>query len=243
MTPDASVLLERRPGEPLYRWVADDLRARIRAGEFPLGHPLPTEAELSVRYRASRITVRHALALLDQEGLIHREQGRGSFVRPRAITVGPRRLTSFTEEIRERGERQASELLSIERLSAPAGSPLDDAGLCVRLERLRRADGRPIAFQVTWLPEALGEGADEALRDGGSLYEHLRSRHALVVDSADETYRVGTPDARIAALLGVRIGSPVFQVERVGFAGTRRVEWTQSVVRGDGYEVHIHLKR
>ena len=235
----------RRDGEPLYRQLADDLRARILAGEFPVPDAMPTEAQLSQRYRASRITVRHALALLDQEGLVHREQGRGSFVRPRAIAVGPRRLTSFTQEMRERGAQQGSELIAVELVSVPSEVPIDvDASRrCVRLERIRRADGHPIAHQVTLVPHELGEGIESALAASGSLYDYLRSRHALAVDSADETYRVGAADTRSAELLGVEPGTPVFMVERVGFSGARRIEWTRSVVRGEDYEVHVHLKR
>ncbi|MFN8519457.1 MAG: GntR family transcriptional regulator [Chloroflexota bacterium] len=235
----------RRNGEPLYRQLAEDLRARILAGEFVVTEPMPTEAQLSEHYRASRITVRHALALLDQEGLVHRKQGRGSFVRPRTISVGPRRLTSFSQEISERGSRQSSELISVEWIALPPGAPVDSgpSGACVRLERIRSADGRPIAFMVTIIPAELGEGIEQALAGNGSMYEHLRRAHALDIDSADETYRVGAADARAAGLLGIQPGTPVFLVERVGFAGARRMEWTRSVVRGDDYEVHVHLKR
>ncbi len=242
---DAPRTALRRTGEPLYRQLADDLRTRILAGEFPVPDAMPTEAQLSQRYRASRITVRHALALLDQEGLVHREQGRGSFVRPRAIAVGPRRLTSFTEEIAERGAQQRSELIGVEHLRAPADAPIDadEERRCVRLERIRSADGRPIAHQVTLLPAELGDGVEAALAAGGSLYDYLRRRHALEIDSADETYRVGGADTRSAGLLGVQPGTPVFMVERVGFAGARRVEWTLSTVQGEDYEVHVHLKR
>jgi GntR family transcriptional regulator len=235
----------RRTGQPLYRQLAEDLRARILAGEFSVSEPMPTEAQLSERYRASRITVRHALGLLDQEGLVHREQGRGSFVRPRAITVGPRRLTSFTQELRERGSRQASDLIAVERMPIPQDAPLDPgpSGDCVRIERVRRADGRPIALMVNTIPAELGEGIEAALARNGSMYDYLSTQHALEVDSADETYRVGAADAHAALLLGVEQGAPVFLVERVGFAGARRMEWTRSVVRGDDYEVHVHLKR
>ncbi len=235
----------RRTGEPLYRQLADDLRARILAGEFPAPAPIPTESQLSQRYRTSRITVRHALELLDHEGLVHREQGRGSFVRPRAITVGPRRLTSFTQEMQERGARQASELIAMERSGIPADAPLDGdaSGRCARLERVRRADGRPIAYQVTLIPVELADDIESALSDGGSLYHYLRVRHALEIDSADETYRVGVADVRSAELLAIPPGTPVFMVERVGYAGARRVEWTRSIVRGEDYEVHVHLKR
>ena len=77
----------QRSGPPLYRQLADDLRARILDGEFSATEPIPTEAQLSDGYHTSRITVRHALDLLEREGLVHREQGRGSFIRPRAIAV------------------------------------------------------------------------------------------------------------------------------------------------------------
>jgi GntR family transcriptional regulator len=235
----------RRNGQPLYRQLAEDLRARILAGEFAVSEPMPTEAQLSARYRASRITVRHALALLDQEGLVHREQGRGSFVRPRGITVGPRRLTSFTQELRERGSRQGSDLIAVDRIPLPSGAPVDPgpSGACVRIERVRRADDRPIAFMVSFIPAEFGEGIKSALEADGSLYAYLSTRHAIEIDSADETYRVGAADAHAAKLLGLEPGTPVFLVERVGFAGARRMEWTRSVVRGDDYEVHVHLKR
>jgi GntR family transcriptional regulator len=235
----------RRNGEPLYRQIAEDLRTRIHAGEFAVSEPIPTEAQLSDHYRASRITVRHALAMLDQEGLVHREQGRGSFVRPRTITVGPRRLTSFTQELRERGSRQGSDLISVERLALPPDAPVDpgESGDGVRIERVRRADGRPIALMVSVIPAELGEGIEGALAVNGSMYAFLSAVHALEIDSADETYRVGAADAHAARLLDLEPGTPVFLVERVGFAGARRMEWTRSVVRGDDYEVHVHLKR
>jgi GntR family transcriptional regulator len=127
----------------------------------------------------------------------------------------------------------------------PQDAPLDPgpSGDCVRIERVRRADGRPIALMVNTIPAELGEGIEAALARNGSMYDYLSTQHALEVDSADETYRVGAADAHAALLLGVEQGAPVFLVERVGFAGARRMEWTRSVVRGDDYEVHVHLKR
>ncbi|CAN5809188.1 transcriptional regulator NagR [soil metagenome] len=243
IAPSASALT--RDGRPLYRQLADDLRRRITGGEFAIGRSIPTEAQLSADYRTSRITVRHALALLEQEGLLHREQGRGSFIRPRAIAVGPRRLTSFTEELQERGLRHGSVLISAREVPAPLDVSLDlgPVGYCMRVERVRQADDRAIAHQVTYLPSEFADGLPEALGSDGSLYDFLRSRHALDVDSADETYRVGTADGTAAELLGLPAGSPVFVVDRVGFSGARRVEWTHSVVRGEDYEVHVHLRR
>lgn len=234
-----------REGQPLYRQLADDLRARILEEEFAVGGSIPTEAQLSREYRASRITVRHALDLLEREGLLHREQGRGSFVRARAIAIGPRRLTSFTEELADRGLRHSSDLIGVQVVPAPPDIPIDlgSEELCARIERVRRADGRAIAHQVTYLPRAFADGIEQALAGSGSMYAYLRDHHALAIDSADETYRVAEAEEQAAAILGVPLGAPVFVVERVGFVGTERVEWTLSTVSGDGYEVHVHLRR
>ncbi len=70
---------------------------------------------------------------------------------------------------------------------APEGAPLDlrPSGSCTRVERVRRADDRPIAHQVTHIPAELGSGIEEALTAHGSLYEFLRDVHGLEVDSAD----------------------------------------------------------
>ncbi len=199
-------------------------------GRVRVTDAIPTEAQLSQRYRASRITVRHALDLLDQEGLVHREQGRGSFVRPRAIAVGPRRLTSFTQELRERGVRCRGRSSSRSRsCSVPLDAPLDltPSRRCVRLERIRRADGRPIAHQVTLPPGGTRPGHRGRLSQrrlavrvscgrGTAWTSIARMRHTESVAA----------DAAVARLLGIAAGTPVFIVERVGFAGARRIEWT-----------------
>lgn len=234
-----------RDGRPLYRQLADDLRQRIVREEFEVGRSIPTEAQLSRDYRASRITVRHALDLLEREGLLSREQGRGSFIRPRAIAVGPRRLTSFSEELRDRGRQGSTDLLAVDTLRARGGMPLDlgPDGACVRIERVRRADDQAIAHQITFIPAEFGDDIKAALTPDGSLYDYLREHHAIDIDSADETYRVGAAEQAEAAILGITVGAPVFMVERIGVAGTRRVEWTRSTVVGEDYEVHVHLRR
>src|SRR4051812_47880928 len=151
-TPRPGTALQRG-GAPFYRQLADDLRARIADGDFRVGEAIPSEAQLSDRYRTSRITVRHALALLEDEGLVHRQQGSGSFIRPRHFAVGPRKLTSFSEEVRDRGASHSSRLLSIDVVAATEDLPLDldESGAAVRVERVRMADGRPIAYQVSHL--------------------------------------------------------------------------------------------
>jgi GntR family transcriptional regulator len=74
---------------PRYQQVAEDLRAKMAGGHFPVGAQLPTENDLCGLYAVSRFTVREALRVLAEEGLISRKRGSGTLVAP---ADGPRRL-------------------------------------------------------------------------------------------------------------------------------------------------------
>ncbi|MBI3962513.1 MAG: GntR family transcriptional regulator, partial [Deinococcus sp.] len=87
---------------PLYYQLKELLRERIEAGEWEPGNQIPTEEELCERYKVSRITVREAIQGLVSEGLLYRQQGRGTFVAKAKIQQGLQRLTSFTEDMQLR---------------------------------------------------------------------------------------------------------------------------------------------
>ena len=95
--------VSRRSPVPLYHQVADDLRAKVTDGTWPAGARLPNEQELCSTYRVSQITLRHALRILADDGVIVRSPGTGTFVRPVTLTGGVRGLTSFTEEMEALG--------------------------------------------------------------------------------------------------------------------------------------------
>jgi GntR family transcriptional regulator len=231
----------------LYHQIENDLRERIRSGLWTPGQRIPGEPELTRLYGASRITIRQALDNLEREGLISREPGRGSFVRDPTITAGPRRLTSFTQELRARGLDPSSRVLSIaevpadaqvaEHLDLPAGA------LVVRLERLRLGDGDALGIQTAHLPADLFPGLSSLDFSHVSLYEELQRRYGTLVDEAEETYIVGLINGAAAAQLEVPPGTPGLVVERVSWSGGRRIEFTHSLMRGDRYRIVVRLRR
>ena len=105
-----------------------------------------------------------------------------------------------------------------------------------------RTTGRS-PIRSTWIPAELGDGIGEALADHGSLYEFLRSATAWRSTAPTRPTGSVARTQQASGLLDLEPGAPVFIVERVGFARARRVEWTRSVVRGEDYEVHVHLRR
>ena len=100
----------RADEEPLYRALADDIRERIRSGEFAIGAQIPTEHELCAGEGVSRTTVRQAVQALVGEGVLERQQGRGTFVTPRfAHDLG--HLRSFASDLAAQGAPVTTRLL------------------------------------------------------------------------------------------------------------------------------------
>src|SRR3569833_738583 len=98
---------------PLYYQLKERLTQQIMGGDFQPGTLMPSERELSDRYGISRMTVRQALGEMVKEGLLLREQGKGTFVAEPKITQGLLRLTSFSEDMQSRGLKPDSHVRAV----------------------------------------------------------------------------------------------------------------------------------
>lgn len=77
---DHDFILSQRDGRPMYQQIMEQIRLKISVGDWPEGHPLPSIRELAVAVRVSVITIKRAYQELEHEGVIHTQQGKGSFV-------------------------------------------------------------------------------------------------------------------------------------------------------------------
>jgi GntR family transcriptional regulator len=231
---------------PLYHQLKTVILHEIETGRWKPDEQLPTEEQLSVRFHVSKITVRQALRELANLGWVRREQGRGTFVQKLALEEGPRKLTSFTDEMRLHGFAAASQVLDKSVVAAPA----DVAGhlrivvaepvFCLR--RLRMADGVPMGVQTTYLPMALVRGIEEIRFEDQSLYDVLRTRFNLHPVNAKETLIAVAVNNEEASLLRVPAGSPALAAERTTYlAQGVPFEYAQSIMRGDRYKVVLDL--
>jgi GntR family transcriptional regulator len=221
---------------PKYYRLKQDLQAMIDEGEP--GTALPTERELAARFDTSRTTVRQALAELVVEGKLERTQGRGTFIsEPKLITL--RQLTSFSQDLAERGTRSHSEILDVSR--APADAQVAAAlrvGVgerVARVERLRFADDAPIAHETAWLTGPLPRLRAELERHG-SLYRTLREVYGTEIAAAEDSVETALASPLQARLLGCDTGLPMLLVCRTGWDGAGQpVEFNRSVFRGDRF--------
>jgi GntR family transcriptional regulator len=209
------------------------------------GEPLPPERELASRFGVSRMTLRRALAELVAAGRAVRRQGAGVFA------TGPKvaqslAATSFSTEMRRRGLEPGSRTLGSEVV--PAGARLgrqlevSPSAEVLRVERLRLADGAPMAIEVLHAPTELVPGlTGDALQDR-SFYEVLASRYDVRIAGGVQTIEPTVTDATESQVLEVPLHSPALQFERVSRDQRGRVvEFVRSVYRGDRYRIETTI--
>lgn len=240
--PDAAVPL------PLYVQLRELLRARIQAGNPPVGGPFPSEAELGTRYGVSRTVVRQALDDLVREGLLHKHKGRGTVVTSTSIEEQLGALKSFTEEMRAQGRLPGARLLASSygppEPEAVAALGLQAGETAYIVERLRLADGIPIAWERTVWPETLAQQLAGADLDNAVFYRVLEEPLGILLGTGEQTLTAVAAPAEIAGALGVAIGSPLLCVERTTYSvDGRAVLWGRSLYRADYYHYRVRLQR
>jgi GntR family transcriptional regulator len=237
-----------RPRSPKPAWVQieEQLADRIESGALAAGDRLPPERNLAEALHVSRITVRQALASLAARGLVERGVGRGTYVRRSApVEHDLARVSSFTEEAARQGLEARARVLDARERPAPGhvarALALAAGTTVVRLQRVRLAGERPVALEDTWLPSARFPGLlDEQL--AGSLYALMAERYDLVPVSATERLAAVAARPLDADALGVAVGTPLMQVERLAYdADGAAIEFARDRHRSDRARFVIHV--
>ena len=169
--------IDRSSPTPLYFQLARAIEGAITAGALPAGSRLDNELVLAQQYGLSRPTVRRAVQELVDKGMLVRKRGVGTQV----IQPHVRRsveLTSLYEDLARSGGSPTTEVLSLERVAAPAevAGELDlpEGGEVVVVRRLRRSDGEPLALMTNYLPGRFTPTAEDLTERG--LYQYLRAQ-------------------------------------------------------------------
>ncbi|MFI6654686.1 GntR family transcriptional regulator [Streptomyces sp. NPDC050523] len=209
------------------------------------GSRMPAERLLAVRLDTSRTTVRQALQELVGEGRLDRIQGKGTFIAPPKL-YRTLQLTSHTEDMQAQGLEPASRVLDIDHVEADGklSRLLDiDVGESVlRIERLRLANGEPMAIETTHLSALRFPGLRESLARHRSLYSVLAEVYGVHLAEAEEGIETSLATPHQAALLATEVGVPVMLLSRHSLdAEGRPVEWVRSVYRGSRYKFVVTL--
>ena len=204
-------------GTRAYERIQQAVLKQIRSHQMKPGDPVASERELARLHGVSPMTARHALALLEREGVVERRPGAGTFVAPPRIHFN--KLMSYTEQMGSRGLAPQSKMILNKitedeqevaaRLGLPAG------GRMVKIERVRHSAGEPFALETCYLPANEFSGIVDAPLARTSLFATLEHHYAVEIAYADEEVDATVAEGRIAHLLGVPKGDPLLRIRQV----------------------------
>jgi GntR family transcriptional regulator len=243
---------------PVYRQIADHLRAEISSGRLSEGDQLPSEAQLMEHYGVARMTVRNAMKVLVDEALVTAEHGKGVYVRRRPPV---RRLASdrFARRHRKGGQAaflaeadQVGSVPTVDRIEVSEAEPPAEIAKRLQLDsgvdavvRSRRylLDGKPMETAVSYIPADLARGTpiSDPNPGPGGIYARLEEQgHALERFTEDVSARMPTPEE--AAALNLPPAVPVIHLVRTAYdTEGRPVEVCDTVMAADAYVLSYEL--
>jgi GntR family transcriptional regulator len=241
-----AMILDRHSAVPLYYQIQQQLLEQIQSGQLSPGQPLPSEHEISTRLSVSRMTARQALKHLCDAGFAYSRSGLGTFVSGIKQEKTSSDLLSFTQEMKARGCRPSSRLLSSGRVAAEADVAqalhLRAGAKVFCLRRVRLADAVAMGLETSFLPLTLYPGLLENFDPRKSLYQTLADRYKIRMLAADEVVEAALANSDQAKLLGIKKNAPVFRITRVSYAQNGQpVEFVRSTYRGDRWKIVSRL--
>lgn len=213
----------RLPGvsrPPKYGLLMDALRARVRSGTYRVGEMIPSEPRLQAEFGVSRVTVRRAIDELAREGLLRKEQGRGTYVHSPEITQPLNTLIGVTETMQSMGlvPEDLEVSLSLEPVPESIGAllRLDPSAEVWHLFRLRASEGSPICLIDNYIvPKHVpGLSVEILLQSMYATYERI---FGLSLARGEEIVEARAASDLAAVKLGVRRGAPILVVTHTMF--------------------------
>ncbi len=204
-------------GVALWRQVADGIERGIADGTFAPGERLPGETEIAETYRVNRHTVRRALAMLAERGLVRAERGSGTYVEAQRLAYPLRSRTRFSEIVGAGGHEprgqliEATEEAATRELARELG--LKSGASLIRIESVRSADRTPLCVSTTWLSAERFPGAGEVFASVRSMTKLLAHYGVRDYRRASTKITAAIADATDAARLDLALGRPVLVVD------------------------------
>lgn len=230
---------------PAYLQVYKEMKDLILDETFPIGTFVPREPDLCERFDVSRTTLRKSMKMLENEGFVSIQQGRGTEVLDYKTTQKLNQVTSFSETLKAKGYNVGSKSMYIDMV-IPAKNILEDLNLpekneVVRIQRIQLANGKPIAIMTNYITPEIVPGILEDTGKFVSLYNHLETKYDVVITAAKDQISAKVADFLESELLQLPIGSPLLVDRRVTFSLDDPIEVVVMVVDASRYDFSVSL--
>ena len=244
---NAQYSFSQRGNLPIYQQLHIVLSRKLRDGEFPSGEPMPGEIEMARKFAVSRVTIRKTLSLLENDGLIIRRRGKGTYPVEQSDDRSPKSLNGVLDNLITIGVDTTAKTLSF-GWQVPPTLPKRALGLAgeelaLRVERLRYNEREPFSLTNVWIAPAFGKHFSEADMSDKLIVQVLEE-HGVRAHSADQTLSAVAADDAAAEAFGVAIGTPLIRLNRtVERSDGVALLFQQSLYLPSRYEYHMTLMR
>lgn len=232
---------------PLYYQLKQILQEMIDNEELQPGDVIPPERELCEVLGISRMTARKAVMELVSEGILYREQGKGTFVSQPKPQHRLNQLRGFTEEMEEKGLSVETKLLSFSFVPATVALKRElklypHQEEVIEIQRLRIVDGVPFALETVWLNPSRVQGLSQEDLNGGSLYTFLKENFQLIPSYATQTIEPTQLNEIESDYLTLPVGSLALLFRRTTYIDQEQVmEVTKCIYRTDKHKYEVLL--
>ncbi len=222
--------------------IRESLKARIQAGEWPLGARIPDEVDFALEYGCARATVNRALRALAEDGLVVRKRKGGTRVNAFPARQAKLEIPIIREQIEQLGERYRHEIVR-QRMAAPPKAVRDRLRLspgdkALYMETVHYGDDRPFAFEARWVNVKAAPDILNAPLEAISANEWLVK--TVPFSTGDVAFAAAAADKKVAGALGAEEGAALFVVERTTWLGEDFIT-TMKLYYREGYTLAVPL--
>lgn len=237
--------IDKNSDEPLYIQLMEILKNKIEK-YMDEGDQLDSEREICNDYDVSRTTVRQALDSLEKEGFIEKIQGKGNFVTRPLINQDLVKFYSFSEEMRKLGKTPTSVLRGFELVEVSERVAryleLNEGELAYRIVRIRMADDVPMMYETTYIPcDRFIDLKPEYFAEK-SMYNIFSQVYGVTISNAEETLYPIIINRLESLYLDFPEGGPGLKIRRITREGSKVIEYTESIARGDKFKYRVYLE-
>ncbi|MCP1639400.1 GntR family transcriptional regulator [Streptococcus gallinaceus] len=225
-----------------YITIHDKIKEEIDDQIWKIGERLPSERDLAERFNVSRMTLRQAITMLVEEGVLERKVGSGTYVASTRVQEKMRGTTSFTEIVHSQGKSPSTKLISYQKKLASETErqrlQLGANDLVIRMERIRYADNVPLVFEVASIPEKLIRNFNKT--DITNHFFKTLAVNGYEIGKSQQTIYAKTASDRVAEYLEVAKGHAILALTQVSyFTDGQAFEYVRSQYVGDRFEFYL----
>jgi len=229
---------------PLYYQLKEILKEEIDIGKYKPDERIPSENELCDTLKISRNTAKQAITSLVNEGILYREQGKGTFVAKRKVLNGLSELFSFSARFSELNGKLRTKIIFIEEIKESKEAikyfNLKKNNDLFRIQRLRLLEDKPLSLQTSYIPKQFCKSLLKHDLEQESLINIMKNKFGANFSHFTEKIACVSADQYEADHLKMKKGSPLFLLTRKTYSKNNEIiEFARSFLRGDRCEFNI----